>query len=44
MHEIQIHVVQTQSLKTLVESLFHSAVVGAPQLGGHEEVLALDLA
>ena len=44
MHEIQIHVVQTQSLQTFVESLFYSAMIRAPQLGGHEEVLALDLA
>lgn len=43
MHQVQINVVQAQVLQTLIQSLFHAAVVSAPQLGGNKKVLPLHL-
>lgn len=43
MHQVQIDVIQAQVLQTLFQSLFHPAVVSAPQLGSNEKVLPLHL-
>lgn len=42
MHQVQINIVQTQVLQAGLKTLFHLGVVRAPQLGGDEQLLALD--
>ncbi len=44
MHQIQIHIVQSQALQALIEIFLHPGMVCAPQLGGDEDILALDTA
>ena len=43
MDKEKIQIVQTQLLQTGVQSLLDASVECTPQLGGHEEVLALGL-
>lgn len=44
MHQIQIHIIQPQLLQAEIQRLLDARVECAPQLGRHEQVLALDLA
>lgn len=44
MHQIQINILQPQLLQTQLEILLHARMIGAPELGSDEEILALDLA
>lgn len=40
--QVEVNIVQPQILQALVQSLFHTVVPCAPELGGHEEFLSLD--
>lgn len=42
MHQEQVQIIQTQVLQAGLQTLLDAGMVRAPQLGGHEEVLALD--
>lgn len=44
MNQIEVEIVQSQFLQTLVQGLLNTRVVRTPQLGRHEQILALDLA
>lgn len=41
-HQIQIYVIQTQTLQTQIEILLHARMVCAPEFGGDEDVFSLD--
>jgi hypothetical protein len=41
-HQIEVNIVKTQVLQAGFETLLNAVVVRAPQLGGDEEILALD--
>jgi hypothetical protein len=42
MHEIQVHIVQTQTFQALVQILLDSRVVGTPKLGRNEDIFSFD--
>lgn len=42
MHEVEVNVVQTEHLQTLVQTFFDSGMVGAPELGCDKDIFALD--
>lgn len=42
MHEVKVDIVETEVSQTLLEAFLDTTVVGGPQLGGDEEVLARD--
>lgn len=42
MHQVEVEIVKTQVLQAGLETLLDASVVGAPQLGGDEQLLALD--
>ena len=44
MHQVQVNVIGPERGQTLVEALLYSRMVGAPQFGGNEDVLALQAA
>jgi len=41
-HQIQVHIIQSQPLQALVQAFLRSSVVCAPQLRSHKDVLPLD--
>jgi hypothetical protein len=41
-HEIEVYIIKSEIIQTLLETLFDAGVERAPQLGGDEQVLALD--
>lgn len=44
MHQIQVHIIQPQALQAQVQILLYTALIRAPQLRRHENILALHLA
>lgn len=44
MNQVEVEIVQSQLLQTVVQRLLNARMVRAPQLGRHKEILALDLA
>lgn len=43
-NQVEIEIIQPQLLQTVVQGLLNTRMVRAPQLGRHEQILALDLA
>ena len=41
MHEVQVDIVKSQTLKALIESFLDTAMIGVPKFRGYENVFAL---